>query len=65
MDVRRNGDVFCEEFLKKEYVALTPGSAFGISFKNWVRLSYATSREKISEFLNRLERFISSKSSES
>jgi aspartate aminotransferase len=65
MDVRRNGDVFCEEFLKKEYVALTPGSAFGISFKNWARLSYATSREKISEFLNRLERFISSKSSES
>ncbi len=59
MNVGRDGDEFCEEFLKKEFVALTPGSAFGIAFKNWVRLSYATSRERISEFLVRLERFIS------
>jgi aspartate aminotransferase len=59
MNVGRDGDEFCEEFLKKEFVTLTPGSAFGIAFKNWVRLSYATSRERISEFLMRLERFIS------
>jgi len=59
MNVGRDGDEFCEEFLRKEFVALTPGSAFGIAFKNWVRLSYATSRERISEFLVRLERFIS------
>ncbi|MFN3384148.1 MAG: aminotransferase class I/II-fold pyridoxal phosphate-dependent enzyme, partial [Archaeoglobaceae archaeon] len=59
MDVGRDGDEFCEEFLKKEFVALTPGSAFGVSFGNWVRLSYATSRERIAEFLRRLERFIS------
>ncbi len=59
MNVGRDGDEFCEEFLKKEFVALTPGSAFGVSFGNWVRLSYATSRERISEFLRRLERFIS------
>lgn len=59
MNVERDGDEFCEEFLKKEFVALTPGSAFGLSFRNWVRLSYATSRERISEFLRRLERFIS------
>jgi len=57
MDVKRDGDAFCEEFLRKEHVALTPGSAFGVSFKNWVRLSYATSRENIAEFLRRLERF--------
>ncbi|MCS7144411.1 MAG: pyridoxal phosphate-dependent aminotransferase [Archaeoglobaceae archaeon] len=59
MNVERNGDKFCEEFLQKEYVALTPGSAFGIAFSDWVRLSYATSRERIAEFLKRLERFIS------
>ncbi|MCS7119343.1 MAG: pyridoxal phosphate-dependent aminotransferase [Archaeoglobaceae archaeon] len=59
MNVGRDGDKFCEEFLKKEYVALIPGSAFGVSFKNWVRLSYAISREEISEFLRRFERFIS------
>ncbi|MEM3762626.1 MAG: pyridoxal phosphate-dependent aminotransferase [Archaeoglobaceae archaeon] len=58
MNVERDGDKFCEEFLKKEFVALTPGSAFGVSFSNWVRLSYATSRERISEFLRRLERFL-------
>jgi aspartate aminotransferase len=59
MNVGRDGDKFCEEFLKREFVALTPGSAFGVAFKNWVRLSYATSRERISEFLKRLERYIS------
>lgn len=58
MNVERDGDKFCEEFLQKEYVALTPGSAFGIAFNEWVRLSYATSRERIAEFLRRLERFI-------
>ncbi len=59
MNVGRDGDKFCEEFLRKEFVALTPGSAFGIAFKNWVRLSYATSRERILEFLRRLDRFVS------
>ncbi|MEM1579229.1 MAG: pyridoxal phosphate-dependent aminotransferase [Archaeoglobaceae archaeon] len=58
MNVERDSDSFCEEFLKKEFVALTPGSAFGVNFKNWVRISYATSRERIAEFLKRLERFI-------
>ena len=58
MDVRRDSNEFCEEILKREYVALTPGSAFGVAYKSWVRLSYATSRERISEFLSRLKRFL-------
>lgn len=58
MDIRRDSSEFCEEFLKREHVALTPGSAFGIAYKSWVRLSYATSRERIAEFLKRLERFL-------
>jgi aspartate/methionine/tyrosine aminotransferase len=58
MNVGRDSNEFCEEFLKREYVALTPGSAFGVAYKSWVRLSYATSRERIAEFLSRLERFL-------
>ncbi len=58
MNVERDSSEFCEEFLKKEHVALTPGSAFGIAYKSWVRLSYATSRERIGEFLKRFERFM-------
>ena len=58
MDIRRDSTEFCEEFLKREYVALTPGSAFGVAYRSWVRLSYATSRERIGEFLRRLERFL-------
>ncbi len=58
INVQRDSVDFCEEFLKKEYVALTPGSAFGVSYRSWVRLSYATSKEKIKEFLKRFERFI-------
>jgi aspartate aminotransferase len=49
---------FSEEFLQKEYVATTPGSAFGRAFTTWIRLSYATSRQNIAEVLKRLERFL-------
>ncbi len=59
IDVGMDSMKFCEEFLKKEYVATTPGSAFGKAFTTWVRLSYATSRENIAEAINRLERFLS------
>lgn len=59
IDVGMDSMKFCEEFLQKEYVATTPGSAFGKAFTTWVRLSYATSRENIAEAINRLERFLS------
>ena len=59
MNVERDSNEFCEEFLKKEYVALTPGSAFGNTYKTWVRVSYAVATDKVVEFLNRLERFLS------
>jgi aspartate aminotransferase len=58
MDVERDSMNFCQEFLEKEFVATTPGSAFGQSYKTWIRVSYATSRENIIEMLNRLERFL-------
>ncbi len=59
INVERDSVEFCEEFLKREYVALAPGAAFGRSYKSWVRISYATSRENITKFLERFERFIS------
>ena len=49
---------FCEEILKEEYIALTPGSAFGKSYNEWVRISYATSDDNLLEFLNRFGRFL-------
>jgi aspartate aminotransferase len=58
IDVGMDSLRFSEEFLQEEYVATTPGKAFGKAFKTWVRLSYATSRSNIAEVLNRLERFL-------
>ncbi|WP_456327592.1 pyridoxal phosphate-dependent aminotransferase [Archaeoglobus sp.] len=52
-----DGTAFAERFLKEEYVAVTPGEAFG-SYKDYVRISYATSDEDIEEFLRRLSRFM-------
>ena len=57
VNVGMDGLKFCEEMLKREFVALTPGEAFGKAYKEWVRISYATSRENIREFILRLERF--------
>ncbi|MBR1695112.1 MAG: aminotransferase class I/II-fold pyridoxal phosphate-dependent enzyme [Selenomonas sp.] len=49
---------FAEELLKAEHVALVPGSAFGACGEGHVRCSYATSIDKISEALNRIENFL-------
>jgi len=59
INVGMDGMLFSEEFLKKEYVATTPGGAFGERYTEWVRLSYATSRDNIREFLKRYESFVS------
>lgn len=49
---------FAEELLKAEHVALVPGSAFGVCGAGHVRCSYATSIDKISEALARIENFL-------
>lgn len=49
---------FCERFLQSQKVAIVPGSAFGESGKNNVRISYAASFDTIKEAMNRLETFI-------
>lgn len=48
---------FSNALLEVERVAVIPGIAFGLD--NYIRLSYATSMEKITEGLNRIESFIS------
>ncbi len=50
---------FCERALQDAHVALTPGHDFGVSGAGrFVRLSYAASREDLSEGLDRLGRFL-------
>lgn len=49
---------FAEKFLEQKYVASIPGEAFGND--NYVRFSFATSKEEIQKGMERLEEFISS-----
>lgn len=49
---------FTMEFLKQKLVAGTPGLAFGPFYKDFIRLSFATTEENIKEGLGRLKAFI-------
>jgi aspartate/methionine/tyrosine aminotransferase len=50
---------FCEQALQQAHVALTPGHDFGVcSATSHVRLSYAASKEDLSEGLARLKAFL-------
>ncbi|MBR3497835.1 MAG: aminotransferase class I/II-fold pyridoxal phosphate-dependent enzyme [Selenomonadaceae bacterium] len=51
-------EAFAEKLIQAEHVALVPGTAFGKCGAGHVRCSYATSIEKISEALNRIEHFL-------
>lgn len=50
-----DGNVVTEKLLKDAHVAVTPGSAFGESGKDFIRISYATSLERIQEGLERIK----------
>ncbi|MBE7020306.1 MAG: aminotransferase class I/II-fold pyridoxal phosphate-dependent enzyme [Ruminococcaceae bacterium] len=49
---------FCEELLRREKLAVVPGSAFGDSGEGYVRISYAYSLEKIKKALKKIEHFL-------
>ena len=51
-------EAFAEKLIQAEHVALVPGTAFGKCGAGHVRCSYATSIDKISEALNRIEHFL-------
>ena len=57
---RFTGDTrsFAKGLLREERVAVAPGSAFGPSGEGYVRLSYATSVEKVVEGAKRLVRYL-------
>jgi len=51
---------FCERFLLAEKVAVIPGSAFGQGGEGFIRICYASSMEKISVALEKMNRFVKS-----
>lgn len=52
------GDAFTDRLLKEALIAATPGSAFGPGGVNYVRLSYATSQNRIKQALQRIEKML-------
>ncbi len=49
---------FSQELLKKEKVAVVPGTAFGSLGEGYLRISYASNMDKLKEALLRIERFV-------
>jgi aspartate aminotransferase len=56
--IRVTGDdiEIARNWLENAHVAVTPGSAFGMP--GWERISYAASREKLQEAVNRIRRLV-------
>ncbi len=52
------GDEFAQKLLDSEWVAVVPGSAFGVSGGDYVRISYAYSISDIEKALVRIRKFI-------
>ncbi len=49
---------FAQKLLKEEKVAVVPGTAFGAEYKDYVRMSYASSYDNLKEALTRIENFL-------
>jgi len=61
MSVKKTGLTsldFAERLLKKEKVAVVPGTAFGREFNDYIRISYASSFENLREAVMRIGRFL-------
>lgn len=56
---------FAEQLLRKESVAVVPGSAFGEAGEGHVRCCYATSEAELKEALVRIDRFVKTLRSDS
>ncbi|WP_263835459.1 pyridoxal phosphate-dependent aminotransferase [Salinibacter sp.] len=52
-------EAFAQRLLEEEKVACVPGTAFGPSGEGYVRCSYATGLDDITEALTRIDRFVS------
>lgn len=53
-----DGESFANGLLKEKKVAVVPGDAFGVAGKYFVRCSYATSMQQLSEAVKRIGEFI-------
>lgn len=53
------GEEFALALLKKEKVAVVPGTAFSPNCENFIRLSFANSLENLTEAMTRIGRFVS------
>jgi aminotransferase len=51
-------DVFAEQLLFEEKVAVVPGSSFGAAGRGYVRAAYCTAYDQLEEALVRMERFL-------
>ena len=51
---------FCTRLLQEHKIACVPGTAFGASGEGHIRCSYATSIDKLSIALERMEAFVKS-----
>jgi aspartate aminotransferase len=58
-DIKMKSDELTAHLLEKAHVAVTPGSAFGPSGEGFLRLSYAASREVITEAMKRMKETLS------
>ena len=56
--MRMDAREFAVGLLKTEKVAVVPGDAFGKSWKNYIRCSYATSMENLKEAMTRISRYV-------
>jgi len=55
-----SSEAFCTQLLHAQKVAAVPGTAFGACGEGFIRLSYATSTERIVEAMARIEKFVKS-----
>jgi aminotransferase len=53
-----NAMEFAQRLLKEQKVAVVPGTAFGQQYKDYVRISYASSFDNLKEALNRIAAFL-------
>ncbi len=60
-DLGMSGEEFAYSLLYEQNVAVVPGSAFGESGKDFVRISYACEDKILEEALDRMEKFTASK----
>lgn len=59
-----SSDAFAESLLRKEKIAVVPGTAFGDSGEGFIRCSYAYSIANINEALDRIDHFVNGKGEE-